>query len=278
MQHLDETELQQLSRFFARRFSGPAARQPLATAAGLNFEESGDDRTAWLSLLHAAQGRGRMDALATAIVSTAHDDPNLREVCTLLGGSPRRRLAPLAPLAFVGAGACAAVLAVTFLGGPENTTTSTAPPELALSGLVSTSTAPQSLPTALPAPTPSSSARATVEPPPPPTVAAIVAPPEQTPPPAPATVGYREGCTAPMGELVGYFYAGAEPLGWSGQTITMPESANVRADYPDFRNGHNARAPVQCVIQRGQRLRLSADPIAVPGDRYWIPVYGGDLR
>jgi hypothetical protein len=101
------------------------------------------------------------------------------------------------------------------------------------------------------------------------------------PPPVAApttTVADRTGrCAGQPGQVVGYWYAGSTAPGQAGQTITMRQGANVRADYPDVHNGYNARAPMTCALKAGDRLTLSRDPIAVPGGAFWVPVVAGDL-
>ncbi|RME23990.1 MAG: hypothetical protein D6798_12320, partial [Deltaproteobacteria bacterium] len=89
----------------------------------------------------------------------------------------------------------------------------------------------------------------------------------------PATTSpHRRGCQGEAGEIVGYWYAGATAPGAAGDTITVPRDVNVRADYPDRHNGYDARAPVRCTLAKGDRITLAADPILVPGDRYWVPL------
>ncbi|MEL6342958.1 MAG: hypothetical protein AAFV53_07475 [Myxococcota bacterium] len=87
----------------------------------------------------------------------------------------------------------------------------------------------------------------------------------------------KGACRGAPDDLIGYWYAGVDAPGASGETITVPVPTNVRADYPDAHNGFNARAAVRCVLVKGTRLTLKADPIAVPGDRYWVPLHGADL-
>jgi len=62
-----------------------------------------------------------------------------------------------------------------------------------------------------------------------------------------------------------------------GQTITMDQAINVRADYPDHDNGYDARTPLRCLLRAGDRIRLSTPPVLVPGDRFWVPLRAGDL-
>ena len=78
----------------------------------------------------------------------------------------------------------------------------------------------------------------------------------------------------PEGKLVGYWYAGRESPGQKGDKITVPRDLNVREDYPDKHNDYNRRAPIRCTLGVGKPLVLTADPIAVPGDAYWVPLHG----
>ncbi len=52
---------------------------------------------------------------------------------------------------------------------------------------------------------------------------------------------------------------------------------NVRSKYPSRANGFNKRAPVRCILKRGDKVRLTAEPILVPGNHYWVPISHGDL-
>ena len=74
---------------------------------------------------------------------------------------------------------------------------------------------------ALPEPTPALPAEP-VEAPPTPVEAATVA----VAPPVP-------GCEAPSGELIGYWYAGEDAPGAAGEEVTIAQTVNVRADYPE---------------------------------------------
>ena len=58
----------------------------------------------------------------------------------------------------------------------------------------------------------------------------------------------------------------------------MDQAVNVRADYPDGANDYNARTELRCALLAGDHVHLSAAPILVPGDRYWVPLHAGDLR
>lgn len=100
---------------------------------------------------------------------------------------------------------------------------------------------------------------------------------EELGPTDPTPAHYSGRCSTPDGGLVGYWYAGEASPGHAGQTIEMSRSVYVRADYPDTHNGYAHDAAVRCSLVEGDTVRLSADPILVPGDRYWVPIHSGDL-
>ena len=82
-------------------------------------------------------------------------------------------------------------------------------------------------------------------------------------------------CGGGPGEVVGYWYAGATAP--TGEVLTMPETVNVRAAYPERANDWDARSPIRCVLHAGDLVRLSQQPVHVDGDRYWVPLVAGDL-
>ena len=86
-------------------------------------------------------------------------------------------------------------------------------------------------------------------------------------------------CTIPDDGVVGYWYAGGDAPGNAGEVVTVDYSINVRADYPDHHNAYNARSSVRCQLAAGDQIRLTRDPILVPGEgpHYWVPLYNGDL-
>jgi len=85
-------------------------------------------------------------------------------------------------------------------------------------------------------------------------------------------------CRGQEGELVGYWYAGSASPGKKGDIITVPRDLNVRADYPDAHNNYDRRTPIRCTLGVGKKLELTADPIAVPGDAYWVPLHATGRR
>ncbi len=95
--------------------------------------------------------------------------------------------------------------------------------------------------------------------------------------PVTGTAHHEGRCTVEGGGIVGFWYAGTTMPGHKGQTITVENSVRVRADYPDTHNDFDARAPIRCYLAPGDRVRLTADPLLVPGSAYWVPLHSGDL-
>jgi tetratricopeptide (TPR) repeat protein len=79
------------------------------------------------------------------------------------------------------------------------------------------------------------------------------------------------------GDFIGYWYAGAEMPGRQGETIQVKMGVNVRKDYPGLHNDFDKRAKVRCIVKRGDSIKLAAAPILVPPDKYWVPLYHGDI-
>jgi hypothetical protein len=268
----DDNEIQELAAFFSRRFPNDAQRRTMASAAGLT--QSPED---WTSLLLAAQSEGRLPRLAAATVAAAPGDDNLRDVCHILT-APRRRMQSIVAVS------SAVVLALALVVGfawsrpaPDAEPVQPAavlasaeadpPPAAPIAEPVAA--ALKAAPVAQPAEEPVAEPIEEPEP--------VAEPEESREHAAPASATLTGRCQATKGELIGYWYAGETRPGQAGATIEIPMGANVRADYPDEHNRFNARASVRCVLRRGDRLVLSADPIRVPGERYWVPLHGGDL-
>jgi hypothetical protein len=85
-------------------------------------------------------------------------------------------------------------------------------------------------------------------------------------------------CGGSPGTLVGYFYAGDSFSGVKGQPHTMTSDVNVRADYPHKSNGWSSGAKIRCVLVRSDVLVLTKNAIKVDGEKYWVPLYAGDLQ
>lgn len=278
---LSPRETADLAGFFARRFPRRAEVNALARSARIVLDETlaGDDGMVWATVLAEARIQKRLRALAREASRQEPGDQNLQEVCRLLAASEP---APVLPW-LVGGGAILALLAfgvgawIGTRGGPEPEpepiVAAAAPVEAAPVEAAPVEAAPVEPAPVEPAPVEAAPVEAApVEPAPaPPTVPA----PTASAPTVSATAASR--CPGMPGQLIGYWYAGREAPGAKGQTITVPTAANVRADYPDRHNGYDARAPLRCGLRAGDRVRLSQDPVAVPGGVYWVPLYGGDL-
>jgi len=281
----DENEIQELAEFFSRRFPEADQRQRMASAAGLSggFDD-------WERLLRQAQTRNRLSKLADVTIAAAPDDDNLRDVCTILTASRSRRRATMAVssaavvilAAVVGLGLSstapvpveepAAVLASADIEQPPIPEV-VRPAEAVRPAVVATKE-PVAAPDEAPEVVPEEPDEAVPEPEPTGSDAEVI---EAVPSPFAATEPLTGRCRAKAGALVGYWYAGATAPGSVGADVEIPVTVNVRADFPDVHNNFNARAPVRCVLHKGERLVLSGEPIQVPGDRYWVPLYGGDL-
>jgi len=280
--HLEENELRDLAMFFARRFPTASLRGPLLTAA--RVEEPGiDDPTAvWLVILAEAQGSGRLRKLVAAARRTAPDDDNLQDVCHILQPPPSRLGSTLAVASGIACALLVVAIAAPALQSPSEAADATGSAPAALVSAISPTPAPDAVVAANITPPRTnleivSKVRVSSDanPPAPEKPAATAAP--ARPDPAPAATS-RGRCRAGKDELVGYWYAGKDAPGSAGETIVAANTTNVRADYPDEHNSFNARAPVRCLLLEGDQLTLTADPIAVPGDRYWVPLYGGDIH
>ena len=74
------------------------------------------------------------------------------------------------------------------------------------------------------------------------------------------------------GEIIGYWYAGAnKPEVMNGWT-TIPHGMNVRLDYPERHNNYDAKATVSCVLFPNMEVPVLDDPILVAGGKYWVPL------
>lgn len=74
------------------------------------------------------------------------------------------------------------------------------------------------------------------------------------------------------GEIIGYWYAGAEKPAIQDGWTTISYGRNVRLDYPEEHNGYNARATVTCVLFDNMTVPVQDEPILVAGSKYWIPL------
>ena len=304
---LDPNATTDLSEFFTKRFPKPEDREALAYAARVKFHEpdSDDPIAAWGGLVSRAREQSALPLLAKCAARRRPNDENLQGVAAVLNGQVWPPVpAPAVPAIWKQVGTLVALIGIAGVAwaasGPGEA--------LDVAPTATTDALTVAAVEHTPPPTP----------PPPPTVqpvdagdAAMVADeqgaqeaPEEpvqapvegsdaapepasetTPAPAPAAtpVGEPEeqvfiGCSGPVGQLVGYWYAGRASPGKKGERITVPRDLNVRADYPDHHNNYNRRAKIRCTLGVGQSLVLTADPILVPGDAYWVPLHATGPR
>jgi hypothetical protein len=85
--------------------------------------------------------------------------------------------------------------------------------------------------------------------------------------------GFR--CDTVAEPVAGWWYTGANP-GNTGDLVTVPHDARVRADYPRAENHYNARFPERCVLPRGAVVRLTHAPVEVSHGEWWAPYAPGD--
>jgi hypothetical protein len=76
------------------------------------------------------------------------------------------------------------------------------------------------------------------------------------------------------GELIGYWYVGDQPINTQDGWLEMNKWRNVRADYPDKHNSYNSRSTINCVLSPNTKVFLKEPPILVPGNEYWVALYG----
>lgn len=270
---LTPQELRELATFFAKRLSPEL--DPLDPT---DPPPPGDPGAAWFALLESAQRAGTLPELARKVAAANRSDRNLQQACNLLT-TGEGSMESLALGAVIATGAAVALLAITgaglFLGiaglagAPDLAAAPPAEPEVQLA------LQPQSLAPEAPSDTDeplaevahaAAKAGQTVDEA---TIAAVEA--THAPPPS------SERCARSSDGIVGYWYAGAQPPGRAGDLVVVPHAVNVRADYPNRGNRFDARSTVRCVLEAGDTVRLSRDPIAVPKDRYWVPLFSGDV-
>jgi hypothetical protein len=283
-------DLRDLAAFCARRFPGAAERASLAAQAELDAPVAGEAITDWTTLLDDAQRHGRLTVLAKALAAAAPNDANLQAACAELTGAASRRRARNQGLSRLAAGGVAlgaaaagmtlAVAAGWWIKGREpSQATSPATPSPATSPASAVASASPEAPvvrTSAALATPPAPAAA---PPAAPSSTTVAAPAAVAPPVTAATAPPASrvtGCDAHSGEVVGWWYAGTAAPGAVGGTVVLDRDARVRADYPRFENGHDARTPERCVLPRGSRLLLSHAPVNASGGHWWVPYSPGD--
>ena len=72
------------------------------------------------------------------------------------------------------------------------------------------------------------------------------------------------------GEIIGYWYAGANPPEVMNGWTIIPHGMNVRLDYPERHNAYNAKASVSCVLFPNMEVPVLDEPILVAGGKYWV--------
>ena len=276
-----ESECRELAEFFAKRFSEPSIRSMLANQAGLKeLDEADTPAEAWEQLITTAQNRRKLPKLAIVASKTDQDDQNLQAVCNLLGARARIIRNRVTGVAAAAALALGFGMAGFSLGTDTeavaiadiNTGTPSLAEEVIIAPPIDDALAsaenidavePVEVPEAnLPSPIESGF------------VNAHTPPEERHNGPA-----WRNGrCTYEQdGDFIGYWYAGAEMPGNQGETIQVKMGVNVRKDYPGRHNDFDKRAKVRCILKRGDSVKLTAAPILVPPDKYWVPLYHGDI-
>lgn len=279
-----ESECRELAEFFAKRFSEPSIRSMLANQAGLKDQKKADTPTeAWKELITTAQNRRKLPKLAIVASKTDLDDQNLQAVCNLLGARSRIIRNRVTGVAAAAALALGFGMAGFSLGNDGDT--------LAVAEVNSDMPAVEAE-QAIDATTEDALASASTELVEDPEAAIEVADAIPTIPDGPGYVSahtppeerhhgpaWRNGrCTYEKdGDFIGYWYAGAEMPGRQGETIEVKMGVNVRKDYPGLHNDFNKRAKVRCIVKRGDSVKLTAAPILVPPDKYWVPLYHGDI-
>ena len=246
--NLDEADLRELAVAIARR-------------------DRSRDVVGWEEALSRAQRRGSLDRMLRALARDHPSDEVLQSIANLVGARRRPTAGMVAALGTAVATAAAALAVVTMTG----------------EGAVEVAIAhpAQQLP-ATPAPEPVSLASTA------PTFAVVPPTAEAEPPRAapepqqPIQSGAPPVASGPCAtgadDVIGYWYAGPSSPGQAGDIIEVAHSVNVRADYPDRHNRFDARTTVRCVLPRGATVRLSLDPVHVPGDRWWVPLTPADLH
>lgn len=288
---LNPSELASLAVFFGKRFPHADERAELAAAAGLPAPSAASTsaHAAWERLLADAQQSGKLARLAHIASRQEPDDRNLRRAAELIGPPPS--VWPRLALATVAVGIpLAAVFALIVFGaatgGLEDSAATAAP--VVTEPVADVVVEPQGV--ALAAEDAVVAAEPVVEPVGEAQEAPVVAPAQTREAPVQHVVTASEApvagsglaaangrCTLEGGGLVGYWYAGDALPGATGEVITMGEYLNVRAYVPSEANGFDARGEVRCVLEPGDRVRLSHAAVPVPVDAYWVPLYSGDL-
>ena len=278
---LDPTVRADLARFLARRFPAPSDRAELARRAGVSDVEAPDAATAWTTLVERADATNRLAALVAAAAERAPNDRNLAEARRLVrAASPSRKPLAVAGLVVIAGGLAWGVLHPTGTPPPAptvKTSPTPAPVEPAPGAASPVAPVPPQVTVRTPVPAGETPKTAEIEAAGPPTVPPAAAPAAAELPAAEPDPGVPARCRAPVGQLVGWWWAGDKP-GDVGDTLTLDVSANVRADYPRPENGYRMSRPILCTLPPGTHQRLSRAPQdSGKGHDWWVPVVGGDF-
>ena len=267
-----EGERRELAEFFAKRFSDDSVRSLLARQAGIDAGEATSDPTdAWADLITTAQNRRRLPNLAIVASKTDQTDQNLQAVCNLLGARARivrNRVVTGLAAASIALGFGIAGWSMGAQG--EASTVAEAPTPEAVTEVVAVAEVPEVAPEpAVPEVAPEPAVPAG------PAYTRSHTPPEERP----TGPAWRNGrCTYDKdSDFIGYWYAGDTSPGLQGEVVTVELGVNVRQDCPGLHNDFDKRSKVRCILKRGDKVKLTAAPILVPGDRFWVPLFHGDL-
>ena len=284
---LQTHDLRELAEFFAKRFPRSNDRRLLVDQLRLPHRETdaAPPIQSWMSLLEVARDRRALTRLGVAAQRLRPYDENLASMTELLQrsegglGPGKLQMAGMAMAALLAIGSTwAAVHSLSTDETNRDSTDEHASAEIEVEL--------DEVPTLAPAPETETTVHITESLETTEVVAAAVPPPvvERTPAiqTKPVSVeadpaNHNGRCTIPDDGVVGYWYAGESAPGAAGEVVVVPHSVNVRADYPDRHNSYDARAAIRCQLASGDRIQLTAEPILVPGDRYWVPLYNGDL-
>ena len=287
---LTDADLRDLAAFFARRMTTEFVPvdpmdAPLPRVHPVD---------AWVAVLTEARDEGWLPSLGARVRATDPDDELLQETCRLLKPPRSHRESLLAGALFVGT---AVAMMAMVVGGMAVTGVLLAleagqaeePVLASLEAMPAASPDPGEVVGGLP--DPGDTRPGAVAPPP---AAAsdgeahVVDVPrvEDGPSEVPLEPGVgssspdrrRFKCHGRPGEAVGYFYAGRHSPGVPGASFEMKRNVNVRVSYPSEANGWDKGSLIRCVLTPGDRVTLSARPIALPGGHYWVPVFPGDVE
>ncbi len=281
-----------VAKFFAKRFPTDDDRHDLARAAGVQVlsTPSTSAVSGWERMITEAQSRGKLGRLARAAAKTDPEDLNLQRAAALLarGDSFVWPWAVAGGAVAIPAAAVALVAGVAWLAGAFEPSAAVAASTVPVSDeIVAVADADEPLEDEVvqadegiaeePADVIEEPADEGVEDEvvaEPVAVATTVAPDRAV---TASPANHHGRCTQAGGGLVGYWWAGEESPGHMGDVISVPRDLNVRAWAPSVSNGFDTRGDVRCTLGAGDRIRLSAEPLDVPGGAVWVPLNSGDL-